>query len=275
MKTSGSQRLIPLVADLHIHSALSPCGGEGMVPNTVLPRICSFDLGVEVFSITDHNSGANNRAFAKASEAKKLLFIPGIELQSSEEIHLLGYFPTLENLETFCQKVVRKGLKDELKNDPHRFGHQNLLDVSGTTIGEEEAMLSMSLSLTLEALVEQIHQHSGIAVGAHLDRGFSVVSQLGFIPPQLKLDAVEVSDVSKLDLIRSRYLQGRELNIICSSDSHHLDLIPQPRMKLWVPQVDVASCLASIKGYGPGKITLRPERSYSRAKAPAATRQIR
>jgi len=237
-----------------------------MVPEQVVPKIFSFDLGVEVFSITDHNAGANCRAFAAAAQAKKLLFIPGIELQSSEEIHLLGYFPSLAALEGFCAKVVGEGLMVGLKNDPERFGHQHLLDGSGKLIGEAEAMLCMPLTLTVDELVDRIHDHGGIAAAAHLDRGFSVISQLGFIPPQLELDAVEVRELAKVDQIRATYLQGRELNVISSSDSHHLDLIPKPKMKLWVPRADIASCLACIKGEGPGRITLRQGKAMAQAR---------
>ncbi len=234
-----------------------------MVPRELIPRIFSFDLGVEVFSITDHNAGSNCGPFATAAQSRKVLFIPGIELQSSEEIHLLGYFPDLASLDGFCTQVVGKGLMRGLRNDPERFGHQHLLDGSGKVIGEEEAMLSMPLTLTLEELVGRIHDHRGIAVAAHLDRAFSVISQLGFIPPQLELDAVEVREVSKVNDIRAKYLKGRELNILSSSDSHHLDMIPKPKMKLWVERADVASCLACIKGEA-GRITLRQAKLKAR-----------
>lgn len=260
MRATRPPRLIPLAADLHLHSALSPCGDERMVPGELVNRLYSIGLGVEVFSITDHNAGANCPAFAAAARARNLLFIPGIELQSSEEIHLLGYLPDLAALEAFCRQVADRGLMKGQVNDPARFGSQLKLDLDGEIAGEETAMLSMPLTLGVDELVNRIHEHGGIAVAAHLDRAFSVVSQLGFIPPQLELDAVEVRDPGKVEEVRAKYLRGRELNILCSSDSHHLDLVPKPRMKLWVERADVASCLECLGGAGPGRITLRQER---------------
>jgi len=228
-----------------------------MTPDPVISRIYSFGIGVEVFSITDHNSSSNTAAFKAAAAKKGLIFIPGIELQTIEEIHLLGYFPNSRALDQFYSKVVEPGHPQGFKNDPSRFGNQLKMDGSGNVIGEEEAMLSMALSRSIDELVELIHKHAGVAVAAHIDRGFSVISHLGYLPPDLELDAVEVKDIGKVGELKARYMKERELNIISSSDSHYLDLIPKPKMKLWVERPDVAGCLDCIKGEGPGRITLR------------------
>ncbi len=253
-----SERLIPFSGDLHVLSALSPCAENKMTPKEVLKKI--IGLGIDVFSITDHNSGFNCAAFDAAAKKRDILFIPGIELQSAEEVHLLGYFPDIQVLNTFCATIVKPALMPGMKNDPSIFGNQIRIHVSGDVFGEVEDMLSMPLSLSLDELVNGIHDFNGIAVASHIDRGFGVISQLGFIPPELKIDAVEVSDVNKIDGIREEFLKNRDLNVISSSDSHHLDMMKPPKMKLWLNKPDVNSCLNCIKGDGPGKITLKEKR---------------
>jgi PHP family Zn ribbon phosphoesterase len=259
MISNTSDRLIPFSGDLHIHSALSPCAENRMTPEEVLKKI--IGLGIEVFSITDHNSGFNAAAFDAAASDKDILFIPGIELQSSEEVHLLGYFPEIKALNDFCSETVKSGLLSDMKNQPSIFGDQIRIHVSGEPFGEDPSMLSMPLTLSLNELVRSIHDFKGIAVAAHVDRGFSVISQLGYLPPELKIDAVEVGDISKIDSIQADFLNNRNLNIISSSDSHYLDMMKTSKMKLWLDKPDIKSCINCIKGEGPGKITLTKRRA--------------
>ncbi len=226
-----------------------------MTPENVIDRLMQLDI--DVFSITDHNSGFNCLAFETAAKRKGILFIPGIEIQTSEEIHLLGYFPDTRALGMFCSGIVKPGLMRGMKNDPMQFGNQIKIDASGDVVGEEEDMLSMPLDLTVDELVDGIHEFRGIAVAAHIDRGFSVISHLGYIPPQLKLDAVEVRDTARIEELRSKYLVERDLNIISSSDSHYLHMMKEPKMRFWLHDADIAGCLKSIKGIGSGRITIR------------------
>jgi hypothetical protein len=225
-----------------------------MTPKEVLKKILALDIGI--FSITDHNSGFNCAAFETVAREKDILFIPGIELQTSEEIHLLGYFPDVQTLNSFCSTIVKPRLPVNMKNDPERFGRQIKINSSGDAIGEDESMLCMPLNISIDEMVECIHDFNGVAVAAHMDRGFSIISQLGYIPPNLKLDAVEVRDISKIDCIRSEFLKGKDLNILCSSDSHYIDMMKAPKMKFWLKNADTQTCLNCIKGKGEGKITL-------------------
>ncbi|MBI5001423.1 MAG: PHP domain-containing protein [Euryarchaeota archaeon] len=254
MRRQTSDRHILFFADLHIHSALSPCAENKMTPDNVLKKIIS--LGIDAFSITDHNSGFNCTAFDAAAKERDILFIPGIELQSSEEIHLLGYFPDIQTLNMFCSTIVKPALMQGMRNDPARFGHQLKIHASGKVAGEEEGMLSMPLNLSIDELVDRIHDFSGVAVAAHIDKGFSVISQLGYIPPQLRIDAVEIQDIKKIDEIRLKFFKDRWLNIISSSDAHYLDMMKPPKMRLRLKSVDVKSCLDCIKGDGAGRIMI-------------------
>ncbi len=272
MISRTSDRPVPYYADLHIHSALSPCAENRMTPPEILKRIVS--LGIEIFSITDHNSVFNCAAFARAAKEHNLLFIPGIELQSSEEIHLLGYFPDIARLKEFHSSIVKPGILSGISNDAARFGNQLKLDEKGEIIGEEKDMLSMPLEVPVNELVDAVHDFQGVAVAAHIDRGFSLISHLGFIPPELKIDAVEISNIAKIEEMRSDFLEGRDLDILTSSDSHHLNMMKSPKMRFWLKDPDVESCLECIRGEGPGRITIREnamkkKRRSNRAAVPA------
>ena len=253
MKLNSIDRLIPFTCDLHIHSALSPCAEDKMIPELIMKKL--HNLGIDIFSITDHNSVFNCRAFQTIAKDYDILFIPGIEIQTSEEIHLLAYFPDIQKLNNFYIDTVKLGLNTHI-NQPKRFGNQLIINSSGNIIGKEKYMLSLPLNLSIDELVKSIHNFNGIAVAAHLDRGFSIISQLGLIPPKLELDAVEISNIYEIESIKSKFLNKNNLNIISSSDSHYIHMMKKPKMKLWLNNLNIESCLNCIIGKGPGKITL-------------------
>ena len=229
-----------------------------MNPDEVLDQI--MRLGIDIFSITDHNSGSNCAAFEAAAKRNGVTFIPGIEMQSSEEVHLLGYFPDILSLQIFCTSVIQPGMIKGGKNDPQLFGDQTKFDVSGNVSGEEEALLSLPLTLSIDELATQIHRHDGVAVAAHVDRGFSIISHLGYLPAELRLDAIEIWNISKIEDIRTKYLSGTELNIISSSDSHYLNMMKRPKMKFWLHDLNITNCLDCIKGIGKGRLTISKKR---------------
>jgi len=233
-----------------------------MTPDEVIKKIIS--LGIEIFSITDHNAVFNCTAFEKTAREHEILFIPGIEIQTAEEIHLLSFFPDTVRLNDFYSAIVKPGMMQGMKNDPKRFGNQIKIDGSGEIIGEEEAMLSMPLIHSIDKLVDSIHDFDGLAVAAHLDRGFSLISQLGFIPPQLKIDAVEIRNVDRIDEMRSQYLEGMDLNVISSSDSHYIDMMKKPKMKFWMRDPTIERILGCLKGEGGGRITVGRGKSRPR-----------
>ena len=70
-------------ADLHIHSCLSPCGGEEMKPQAVVDR--AMTVGLDMIAICDHNSAENLAAFIEAGKKEGLAVLPGMEVASREE----------------------------------------------------------------------------------------------------------------------------------------------------------------------------------------------
>lgn len=205
--------------DLHIHSALSPCAEEEMTPNNILNMAAV--RGIDMIAVTDHNSTANLKAFSKCAEDKPVIFIPGIEVESAEEVHIICLFP---DTETACRfgEVVRKNLPD-IRNDAELFGYQYIMDENDDITGHEEQMLLFASSMTLEEVFSLADRYGGAAYFAHADRNtYSVYSALGTLPEDVDAGVIELSDseAGRAFAIGRKELEGRQL-LYCS-DAHRL-----------------------------------------------------
>jgi PHP family Zn ribbon phosphoesterase len=208
-------RLKDYPADLHIHSALSPCAEREMDPPMIFNH--AAQLGVSVIAITDHNCAENLPAFM-TEVPDDLWVIPGIELQTREEIHLVCLFSSLDGALAFAD-YVRRHLPKQL-NAPQVFGEQSILNRKGEEIGQEEQLLLTSVDFGLEQAFDAVCSFQGLCYPAHVDRrAYSLVSQLGFLPPQLPVPTVEISYRTTGEEGKSCY-GGYQL--IQSSDAHAL-----------------------------------------------------
>ncbi len=206
--------------DLHIHSALSPCGDEDMTPNNIVNM--SLLKGLDVIAVTDHNSCGNVRAVMEVA-GDRLLVIPGMEVETAEEVHILCYFPTLSQAEAMEELLKTNRLP--IDNRPDIFGRQLYLDAEDEIIGEETRLLTAASTLSIEEVFSHAFSLGGLPVPAHIDRqSYSVISNLGFLPPHLDIQAVEIT-AKNLDAWRTEYAQ---FPILCSSDAHYLGDIAEP-----------------------------------------------
>ncbi|WP_227765782.1 PHP domain-containing protein [Zhaonella formicivorans] len=204
-------------ADLHIHTALSPCAGREMSPPAIVATAIS--AGLDLIAITDHNSLGNVLAVQQAAEGTGLAVLTGIEVQTIEEIHLLCLFPGYEEA-VAVQKLVDATLPSCL-NRPEYFGEQLLFDYKGNIIGTETKLLLNSCNLTINQLVRAVLQVKGIAIPAHIDRkAYSILEVLGFIPPGL-FPAIEITPYS-LQENRAQEFLSLGYPMIISSDAHSL-----------------------------------------------------
>src|SRR5512145_2646754 len=110
----------PFRADLHVHTVLSPCAEVEMIPPLIVQE--ALEQNIDIIAITDHNASANVRAVQKAADGTGLTVLPGMEVQSREDVHLLTFFETIETLDAW-QRQVDRALPD-LLNDPGFFGEQ-------------------------------------------------------------------------------------------------------------------------------------------------------
>lgn len=199
-------------ADLHLHTCLSPCADARMQAMAMVRQ--AKKMGLDMIGICDHNSAENVAAVVRAGTREGLSVIPGMEITSSEEVHILGLFKS-EQEALRLQELVYGNLSGE--NSEEAFGPQTVIDEWDRVVGTNTRLLIGATALTLEQVVDAIHAEAGLAIASHVDRErFSLVGQLGFIPKGLRLDAVEVSRSSAAG-------QDYDYPVLVSSDSHFLE----------------------------------------------------
>lgn len=189
-----------------------------MIPPLIVRE--ALERGIRLIAITDHNATGNIRAVMEAAKDTDLTVLPGMELQTREEVHLLCLFDKIEQAETW-QKVVDSILPDR-PNNPNFFGEQFIVDASGDFVRREERLLIVSAEIGLDEAAEQVHALSGLAIPAHVDRkAFSLIANLGLVPPGF--EALEISRHLKPSEAAARYPQIRGYPLIQSGDVHRLE----------------------------------------------------
>jgi predicted metal-dependent phosphoesterase TrpH len=209
-----------LRADLHVHTLLSPCAAIEMTPRNIIRHAVA--AGVDIVAITDHNAGDNVAAALRAAAETGITVLPGMEVQTREEVHLLTLFEKMRNFVQWCDFI--KAHRSPLKNDERKFGAQFVVDEADELVRVEEAMLLASTDLSVQEAAERAAELGGLAIAAHVDRpAFSLLSQLGFIPPDVSLKAVEVSRRLDWQTAGQKIPAIGKLPVIMSSDAHTID----------------------------------------------------
>lgn len=228
-----------LYYDFHIHSALSPCGDNDMTPNNLINM--SIIKGLDAVALTDHNACENVRA-AAAVAGDKIIFIPGMEVETSEEVHIVTLFPTADAAEEMQRILVDSS--PFIPNRPEIFGNQYIMDENDEICGEIDRMLVTASGLDIYTVVAAAKDLGGTAYPAHIDReSYSVLSNLGFIPPDLDISAVEITEKSRAAL-EGEY--SNRYNIITSSDAHYLWDISERNHYIEVSDTSVRGILNAI-----------------------------
>jgi 3',5'-nucleoside bisphosphate phosphatase len=202
--------------DLHVHTCLSPCADLDMYPRALVQRFIEEKL--DIVAICDHNASENVPYLMRLAEDKPITILPGMEVTSSEEVHILAIFDNYKSLSRLQQIIY-----DHLfgKNDESLFGCQAIVNEQDEVEGFNDRLLIGATQLDLDAIIGHIHSFGGLAIASHIDRGsFSVLSQLGFINPSSPFDALEVSSNLGIKMARSKYPELSEYALIQSSDAH-------------------------------------------------------
>lgn len=222
--------------DFHIHSALSPCSDDDMTPNNIVNMSKIKEL--DVIAITDHNSCKNIEACMKVGNEIGLLVIPGMELQTKEEVHSVCLFKDLEKALDF-QEIVYKKLPN-LKNKPSLFGNQIIYNENDEEIGKEEIMLLSSCDITLDEAYKKVKELGGVVIPSHVDKdAYSIISNLGFIPDYLDIKAVEYINYDKINKYIKLGMIKPDLKLIKSSDAHNLAAISERENYLEVDELNI------------------------------------
>jgi len=225
-------------ADLHIHSCLSPCSDWDMSPKKIVQK--SLEQQLDLIAICDHNTAENVAAIMREGARQGIAVLPGMEICSREEVHLVTLFKSIE-ADLKMQEFIYKHLNGN--NQPEVFGHQVVADEHDQVLGENPRLLIGATGLSLIDVVEKAHHLGGICISSHVDRpSYSLIGQLGFIPENLHLDAVEVSFRVPLKKARTEVPGIGNYPCVTSSDAHFLDDIG----KVWTEFILAAPSLEEL-----------------------------
>ncbi|MDC0584256.1 PHP domain-containing protein [Bacteroidales bacterium] len=205
-------------ADLHVHTLLSPCGHLEMSPRNLILR--AAELGLEIIAITDHNTVKHCELVAELAKDHNIMVIPGCETTTSEEVHCLSYFETIEIAQQYEDFLNDNYLK--LPNDSKHFGYQVVLDKDENIIEEVDHALIMATDLSISDVATKTHELGGVFIPAHIERpGYGLLRQLGFVPDDLEYDALEISYRSSIEKFKQQNPTLADKTMISNSDSHH------------------------------------------------------
>jgi len=230
-------------ADLHIHTCLSPCGDLLMSPKKIVAEAAARKL--EIIAITDHNSAMNVSAVTNAASEIGIVVLPGMEVCTREEVHVLTIFDNIPAAMEL-QKTVYLHLRG--KNDPQAFGDQVIANEYDEVEGFEPRLLIGATDITIENLVSTVNQLHGLAIASHIDReSFSVIGQLGFIPDTVQFDALEISANTSDEDASARFRSYSQYPFIRNSDAHFLNDIGKQKSRFFIEEATVQEIADALR----------------------------
>lgn len=239
--------MVTLTADLHLHSVLSPCGQLEMSPRAIVAR--AVELGLGIVGLSDHNCCLNAPALESAAAATgglvKALY--GLEVRSAEEVDVLTIFEDPDAAQAFG-RWVWAALPD-VPCDPLVFGDQVVVDADEEIVDFASKLLINGLAHSLEEVCAQAAEYGALVIPAHVDRpSDSVISQLGWLPPDLAVDAVEVSRFGdEHELVKThRWLAS--LPVVRFSDAHRLADVGFQQTRFHVAEPTLAELRLALRG---------------------------
>ena len=209
-----------MLYDLHMHSCLSPCAEDDMTPANIagLAKLA----GAELIAVTDHNAADNLPAVQCCCNAYGLRLLPGVEVNTAEEIHVLCYFKTVDTALEFGRLLY--AALPEFPYDPAVWGRQLVMDENDEVLRTVDKLLTGAVSMDIYEVKAACEALGGGAVPAHVEKdSYALLSVLGFLPEDLPFAAVELHDASRLDGLVEKGLLPAGLEVLSSSDAHRME----------------------------------------------------
>jgi len=204
-------------ADLHIHTVLSPCADVEMSPVNIVLK--SKEAGLSIIGIADHNSTRNAWLVKELAQKEGIFVLAGAEVTTREEVHCLAFFENESDLLQF-QKYLEENIQRVPNKDGH-FGYQPVVDADENILEMVPYYLTSALNKGIAEIQKKVDELNGIFIPAHVNRPLNgLFSQLGFLPPRLRFDALEITGKTKAAHIRERYNIGEDVTLVYDSDAH-------------------------------------------------------
>lgn len=233
-----------LYYDFHLHSCLSPCGDKDMTPYNLVNM--AKLLGLDIIALTDHNSAQNCRAAIKVGNEIGLTVVPGMELCTSEEVHVVCLFADVQNAEAFSDYVL--STVPPIKNRAEIFGEQLIMDERDNILGTQELLLTTASGISIEKAVEIIGEYGGVCYPAHIDRSsYSVISNLGMITEEMNFFAVEMTDHADENEYKNKYPIIKDMPVFISSDAHYLENMQEAKHEIELSENSARAVINYLK----------------------------
>ena len=245
--------IMPWVADLHVHSLLSPCADVEMTPHNIV--LAAAAAGVGLLAITDHNVSGNVEAAMKAAAPAGIVVLPGMEIETAEEAHLVVLFDALPALRAW-QTIVDAALPPR-QNDTKRFGAQMLVDENDEFVAYEDRMLLQPTRLTARQVIAQVNELGGLCIASHVDRpAYSLLGKWGILLPDCALHAIEISrrfDWRTFTEANAALLGG--VPAVTNSDAHRLiDFFTGPKTVWHIEKPTIEEMRLALQGLDGRKV---------------------
>lgn len=216
-----------------------------MTPKRIIDR--AIEKGLGIIAISDHNSAENIGTAMKIARNKGITVLPAMEITSSEEAHVLAIFDSLEKVMAM-QGVVYSKLP-QADNDEKLYGYQLVVNEDDEILEFNKRLFIGATSLPVKKLVDTIHSVGGLAVASHIDReAFSILSQLGFIPPDVQFDGLEISGNMERERAESAFGEYKSLPWITSSDAHQLEDIGKKTTSFFLEEGSFEEVAMAFRG---------------------------
>ena len=233
-----------LYYDLHIHSCLSPCGDDEMTPGNLVGM--AKVKGLDVIALTDHNSCKNCPAAVYHGENYGITVIPGMELCTAEEVHVICLFPSLDKALDFDTYVYERLIP--IKNKEEVFGKQQVFDINDIHVESVENLLINATDISFDESFSLVESFGGVAFPAHINKAStSLISNLGFIPPDSVFKSVEVKNKDDLQELQQDHPYLLNCNVLCNSDAHYLEDVNEPLYQIFPKSNSIVDILEAIQ----------------------------
>ncbi len=216
-----------------------------MSPATIVER--GRQAGLEVVAVADHNCARNAPALAAAAARSGMKALYGVEVRSSEEVDLLVFFDAPEVAVDYGEWVYER--LPDVPCDSDVFGDQVVVDVDEEILGFASRLLIGGITATLSEAADEGRARGGLVIPAHVDRPVdSVISQIGWLPADLGVDAVELSRFGDEQALTAEHPWLAEVPIVRFSDAHRPGEIGYQRTRFHVAAVTVDELRAALAG---------------------------
>jgi PHP family Zn ribbon phosphoesterase len=232
-------------ADLHIHTVLSPCGDLEMSPVNIVQK--AKERSLNILGISDHNSTLHAPLIKKLAAKEGILVLMGAEVTTKEEVHCLCFFEDEEKLNVF-QLYLNEHMSS-IQNDPDKFGYQVVVNEEEEIVKEIDCLLISAINQSIEQVEQKVHELKGLFIPAHINKSVnSLLAQLGFLPLDLKVDALEISQhITKEEFLKkNKYLS--KYTFIQSSDAHYIDNIGNVFTEFYLEELSFDEVRRALKG---------------------------